>query len=201
MPKVSKIKFEIEGKSSEFDIHYNKEDKFFIKNFPLDIRNKVPSSGINESRFETERELIEFYTNLIKEYHKIISKTKKIIAYYISAPKNFQNFTEVSKKIKEMLGYAGDDKNTFGFTVTYQICLQQTGNGNIFYDINEDGTVGKTVHVPTHMSIIVDYTPEREAFLKNMEQKMKDMFLRMIDLMMDEEKFISLVDSNIKLLG
>ena len=168
MAKVSSVKLKIRGEIKEYGIYYTKSEKFYIKDFPVEVKGLMASVEIvNRNmaghKFETENELLEHYNALIDRYHKVITQTRKVIAYHLSAPDEFKCLPEVSEEIKEKLGYEGD----FAF----------------------------------RQSIIIDYTPEREIFLKNMQTRMKDMFLKVMSAMMDEEKFVEIMDKNIKLLA
>lgn len=205
MPKVSSVKFKIKGEPKEFPIHYLKQVKFYIKDFPDEVRRIVWASTSDFNRgskkFETEQELIDYYKNLIDRYHDIISQTRKVIAYHISAPSRFKELPKVTREIKEKLGYAGDGENEFGFTIDYSIFLQRIGDGSAFFEVLPDGSAGRNANFAFNQSTIIEYTPEREVFLQNMKQKMQDMFLKVISVMMDEKKFTAIIDNGIKLLS
>lgn len=205
MPKVSSVFFKIKGESKEYAIHYLKQDKFYIKDFPDDVFRLVNSVTSDFTRsgekFETEQELTDYYEKFIERYHNIISQTRKVIAYHISAPSMFRELPEVNQ-VKQKLGYAGGQgENVFGFTIDYGVFLQQEGNGTSFFTINTDGSAGSFAHFEFKKSIIIDHTPEREVFLENMKQRMREMFLKVISVMMDEDKFTTMIDSGMKLLA
>lgn len=205
MPKVSSIRFNIKGESRELAIHYLKDQKFYIKDFPDEVNRIVWQATSDFTRagnkFETEQELIDYYEAFLERYHKIISETKKVIAYHIAAPNKFKELKEVTKEVKDKLGYGGSGENQFGFTIDYGVFLMRTGDGTGFFDINEDGTAGRNANFPFNHCTIIDYTPEREAFLEGMKERMRGMFLKVISFMMDEKKFIQVMDSNTKLLN
>lgn len=205
MPKVSSVTLTIKGELKEYAIHYLKQDKFYIKDFPEDVFRLVNSVTCDLTRagkqFETEQELTDYYEEFVKRYHEIISQTRKVIAYHISAPLAFRSLPEVAREVSDKLGYAGQGNNIFGFTINYGVFLQRIGNGTTFFTIQPDGSTGGIAHFEFKQSIIIDYTPEREAFLENMKERMKEMFLKVLSFMMDEKKFMELIDSNVKLLG
>lgn len=201
MPKVSSIRFEIQGKSIDFAIHYKKSEKFFIKDFPDEVLVIAEDFKRQGKKFETENELITYYSTLIVKFHEIISRTRKVIAYHLSAPDAFKDLTGLTKEIIDKIGYVGRDKNTFGFTIEYDILFEQTDNGKSFFNVNEDNTIGSKANFATHLSTIIDYTPERELFFINLNKRMQDIFLKVITIMADAQQFTALIDSGVKLLG
>lgn len=203
MPKVSSKKFVIRGELKEFKIYYNSKRKFFFKDFPEEIFLTAKNNNVYEFRakgFESEKELIEYFEELIASYHEIISKCRKVIVYDISAPKTFQELDEVPKEISEKLGYAGGDNGDFGFVINWRVFFEKEDNGKNFFTVNEDGSVGWKESVNEKQSIVIEHTPEREEFFKRMESTMKNLFLKVLFTMMDADQFISLMDKGQNLL-
>ena len=206
MPRVATAVFTIKGERHEFGISYSTKDKFYLNGFPSELKNVVDSSFTRESlkppKFETEAELRNYYSVLIDKYHEIISKTKKVIIYHLSAPERFQELDGIPKEMAKKIGYAGGiGENIFGFTIEYQVLFQKTDDGVQYFKVNTDGSVGYQESVPTHLITIIDYTEEREVFFENIKKNMEALFLKVINVMGDGEAFSLMIDKGLKLLS
>lgn len=188
----------------EFNVHYTKNEKFHLKDFPIEIVRSVPYAVDGEtSRFSTEESLVSYYTIILERFHELISKTKKVIAYRLCAPEKFKYLPGVTPEMAKKLGYAGGrDENIFGFTIEYYILMQQTDNGISYRNIDRNGTVSGLSSIGTHGLIVIDYTEEREAFFESIKKSMQEMFVKVISIMEDGDKLSLMIDQGgLKLLG
>jgi hypothetical protein len=78
MPKFKKIHFEIQGIKTEFDIHINKEGKFFVNNTPKEILTTLNIQGFESHTFIDLQQAIKL---AVIEYHEALMRIRKVIIY------------------------------------------------------------------------------------------------------------------------
>ncbi len=224
MPKVSTLQLSINGEQKMFPVHYSKNEKFTLKDFPADIL-KVAGVTDNEelcerrrNLFPTEADLKSWYDEVLQLLHEKQKTTRKVIVYSINATQAlFANY------ILEEDGYARLDVKP-GFTqelinqtfnsdfgeacqgiwklgINFRIMFEQNFDGLKYFHCNPDGTIGNQNTVNGIKDIVIDYTPEREVFFQQVRQAMSDMLLKILQTMINPAKLVEFIDANQKLIG
>jgi len=82
MPKITTREFNIAGQVYPCSVWYTASDKFFLKDFPKDIERTAQITPLGS---KTEEELYERYDEGIKKYELLITESKKVIIFHLSA--------------------------------------------------------------------------------------------------------------------
>lgn len=208
MPKVSNLKLSIDGKPTTLDVYYNASDKFHFKYFPTEVYNLGSQDGETKillRKIETENDLRDTAIKIIDNYHKTKSKSRKVIAYWISAVTpyhmvkigagHYQGNKSIGMDSHKITSISGDA----GFTITWKMYLEVDENGKNYYCYDEDGAVRWKTSVDSKAQIL-EWTPERESMFEYVSTRLEELFLSLIKVMGNPEKLIEMSEAQFKQL-
>lgn len=223
MPKISKVTLSFHGKSQEFEMYYNREDGFYLKDFPkswtdtvnaTDTRNK---SSYKTSGHATEATLLKDAKIIIERYLDITAVTKKIIiiipaygkriqmqrtklGHYSSPNSNVGNIKDGSESL--------DIDWAVGFE--WKVCVMTSGAKRMSYEVILDAEYNEVerevypeeLNAYNNSIVILDWTPERHEFFLDMERRMEKLAKGLNEFFGNEKKMLAIIDSGgTKLLG
>lgn len=180
MPKIREVEFKIDGKFIKYAMYYNSGEGFHLKNFPDSV---VEVANIEYKKYcNTEAQLMDYYTNVVRNYHENSSKFTKVILYTLALPTGKRmnkvghgSYQGVNPMVPEKIGnkimdirvgdYGSDFDEEFGFIIGYRVVFRLDKNGVKHHRVKEDGTPGREASQIKRAEIEIEWSPEREAFL------------------------------------
>lgn len=199
-----------------FALYFSDSEQFYIKDFPreiLDVVNSKRDAGQNffPRNHETKQSLYDAVKRCLKEYYEIIATTKKVIVItavfskkYAGRNDSFGSWSSGNPnfKLPKKHGIAGEG---YGFSFEWHVATEFSGAEKKYRKefVNENGKVCKEAYPDKlgHDEIVMDYTPEREAFFRNMQAGMDKMVLAVCAFFrQDEQNLLAAIDSGMLLL-
>lgn len=208
MPKVGSEPFRIKGKETRFDLMYSKKEGFYYKGFPLDVYNLTDTHAY----YNTEASLKSATDMALFKYHKIISESKRVILYTISAPVGkvmnrtdygrYEGFKSELGNIAKKIGRAGNHyDNSFGFTMSWRTVLREESNGVTYYDAKTLENMPDAPRRRTHKTqeeFEIEWSQEREDFFVALDSKMDKLFMQVVAFFSKPEEELLLLMENHK---
>lgn len=193
MPKIRKIETEFGASRLELELHYNANNKFFIKGLPEHFEDE--SGFIN--RAETEAELIASLTKCARELGAAKTVTRYFIAvdFIVNGGLNqrprcdfFDVPADYQDKPLQRFGYAFGHNDGAGFSIGYQIVVERTILGKVRYNTGGISASGEpTVYSnnwnPDRRKILIEYSAERLAFIKAFQKRIGQMAFEIGDFL------------------
>lgn len=171
MPKIG-VKIEkIKEQHVELIIWYTRELGFFYKGLPSDFINV---SGFRNVGYESENTLLGSFRDALDIYHERMKQTKKVIKYtlggttgMIMAKVGEGRYSGTKDGVSNKFSSIGNCG--YGFSFDYDVLIETSGTDKKrYYRITEDGSVGYEINCTWSTALLIDWTPEREQFFKDM---------------------------------
>lgn len=209
MPKVSNCRIQINGQYQQFDIYYNKGEKFYVKNFPEEVlkigkdeADKVaPTYG-----FATEQLLIENLKKIVDQYHTKIKSQRHVILVQMNVTRDcFMNKTGhgswsgLQKWVSEDVKISTIPNGDYGFSFSFEHLLEVEENGKKYYIVKEDGEIGYDRHVRGN-EILIDFTEDRYSELCKLAEATHKLIAKIGEVITNKDKLSHLLDNGTKLL-
>lgn len=208
MPKVSHMTARILGEHVRFDIHYNKEKSFHLKDFNPEILNLVGTNNRYKeiNGFDTEAALVNNIHRIINAYNELASTLRKVIVFSLYAsteiymvrtgPNSHSGYRPGIDNVRSMR-----DSCDYAVGFDYAVLMETIGgDGKKYNVIHEDGTLGYSRNLQQHETVI-DWTPERQQAFEQLTDGMYQLMVKICAALGDEKKALAFIDSKIKLLA
>ena len=215
MPKVGKTTIQVGNKRETFDIYYSSSKGFYLKDFPQQMISTVDSTDRNSSShyYNTESELISAMENVMRRYYEITSSTKRVILVKVGyGIRNTMNrtglgsYTGIAGKPRSIGNprFGGEAVN-FDWGVSFEwdvFVLVSSSVDKLFmvmlddnYEETERSKYAREYRSESIDGYMIDWTPERHEFFKNMERAMQSLGDKMMDFFKKKDNMIELIDS------
>lgn len=208
MPKIGKGNFTIKNEHIDLEIWYSSKLGFYYKDLPEEFK---ALTKFHERRFEKENDLRNTFLCTLEEYHKQITKQRKVIIYRLYGSSEMVmnkngdlsysgTKAGVSKKFSTPDGL-NDVRYLFGFS--YDVVIEFSGRTIEFHRIMPDGSIRQNPYRrdTSRNEYIIDWTPEREKFFKDLQSNLQNL-IGMVSVFFDQDNLLELMDSGIgKMLG
>lgn len=199
MPKIGKYTAKIKGNAVDLTIMYNRKRNFY---FAEELSEIIRLTEWGNWGFPTEANLIETFKNALREYHKIISETKKVIIVSFAVGIN----SAMDKTGQgSWSGKDGKWRNVdhfdleYGVGFSYKIMMEKKGEETMYHYLKEDGTFGYKEYLSTNQ-IVIAYSEKKEAFLKELIINADAMANKFVDFFLSNDLNKILEAGTIKLL-
>jgi hypothetical protein len=208
MPKITTTIIIVERERVEITIKYNQKLLFFAEGIPEKVKVLV-GSRYRYSGFDSQKKLETAIDEILKLYHEVVTKQRKVIAYRISLatalcmnktgegqysgykswiPKGMHDLTK---------SFRG---NGHGFEIEFYTYIEISGAKKEYRLVHEDGSISQypeEFHNNGYM--IIDWTQEREDTLKLIAIELEEMVKRVCKVFFSEKEMIKLLDSRSQL--
>lgn len=207
MPKIKKVRFKIDGELAEYDMYYNSEKGFHLKDFPEKVY-RLGDTGWDAYKrynFKTEAELSTGYDEIIDAYHKKSRIAEKVILIYVDCTQPAsQDYDEYRVKrkpgIPEWFGTNLSNEG-MGFTIEWERKLLVKENETRLYNVNENWEPSSySEREKNAYGLIISWTQERENFLKDLDKQLGILIFKIAEFFQDDKKLLEFMDSGKKLL-
>jgi hypothetical protein len=223
MPKVGKLKLQVEGTNFTFELHYHDDKGFFAKDFPKDIEQYMRNYYANAkpvNKAETRGELEVQLQQVLEEYFKLTATKSKVIRLRVGVSTQLylqQTDTEWggqsfdgSKPYAHFKGIDLSKYNTsfslhhkipLAFGLNYEIgFLVEAGGVKKFHRLMTTGQMSPTGEDISEKDVIMEFSEEKMDFLNNLVDALRTLAANLFRVITDEEKMMQLISSNIKML-
>lgn len=193
MPKIRKIETDFGASKLELELHYNANNKFFVKGLP---ENFEEESGF-QNRSETEAELIANLAKCTRELGAAKTTTRHFIAidFLVNGGLNqrprgefFDVPIDYQDRPLKRFGYAFGHDNGVGFSIAHEIVIERSVLGNVKYN---KGNITKSGEIQPYSNnwhkdsrkILIEYSAERLAFLVAFQKRLGQMAFEIGDFL------------------
>lgn len=210
MPKVGKHSFRFQGERYEVELFYSSTNLFYfrfdkdpeLRKIEAAIKGYLPSGFHNSEAKEVD--LINKWSDALKEYHEGTAEVTKVIAVVM-----FGGADVYWEPAKSGYGRTGrglpmeplDCEHGFGFDY-YVLARKEKGGQVALHLIDENGNVGMEKYGLSNKGkslIILPHTPEREAYLVQLAKVTNRLALNAMDFFQSED-IVQKIDSGARLL-
>jgi hypothetical protein len=194
--------------TKDFRVFFKKDLGFYIKDLPPDL---VKMTNII-NRSDTINEIRQQINTAYHQWIEVKKKSKKVIAINLTVSGGFAwRKTSVNSKSRERHrfnkydgGFGKNIPSGHGFGIDYDILIRWEIDGKYKYSNTYDPGDGEELqcghpHNLGEGKFLVDYTPERIAFLKQIQDNMEQMIDKIIDFFSADD-LGKLMDTGVKLL-
>ncbi len=181
MPKIGKVTANFTGYAESFDLWYSQKEKFHVKGLPAHFL-KTMYDDFQPFGFETESDIQNTLFHKVDEYKKITKNTRRVIMYKIVASllltSNKESegcFSGKKSGISSRIAGGNFGMQDAEIGISYKIAEEVTMGSIKYYPLKEDGTLEFAMRLGHGNDgwSIMEYTPERELFFKNVYDRMQ----------------------------
>jgi hypothetical protein len=225
MPKVGKLKIQVDGTDFSFTLYYDDSHGFFAKEFPDHIKRYMLNHYGNSERrpvnqANTKQELEDQLKEVLKEYMVLTATKKKVIRLRVGMSTQLY----LKQKDNEFGGKSWDGTNVhdhfqglqvheyntsfsihtkipLAFGLDYEIgFLLEAAHSRKFHRIMNSGNMSPHGDPVESKDIIIDYTEEKHQFLDSLVDALRKLAANLFTVMTDEKKMMQLIENNVKML-
>jgi len=211
MPRITKANISIRGERCTVNICYSQKQGFHAIGLPDEV------AALSQTRVtgcETQGALEEAIKSVVKEYEEAKKTQRKVIFYYLrlsselvmnkdanySSGHSYKGYKPwVPENIRALCGHSFHSIEGKGFAIDWEVLLEIVKAETVYHRENPDGSVGYKAHIPSG-SMIIDWTPEREAGFVEIDAAMERMVKILTEIIGYPDRMVQLLDSGTKLL-
>ena len=212
MPLIKKAAyFRVGDHKHEFDIWYDSKKMFHVRDFPAHLHEFT--SDINTGWYASQQELENAIYSKLNKYYESKNEERKVIIFSVELGKwltyertGLGSWTG-KRDIPDMFKPAGFSESTdCGLSFEWGIYMEYKGKETKYAEhfTDKHGNVHKQsdtylINIGDKMQII-DWTPERELFFRDMEKAMNNLGQMFIEFFSNKELMLQAMDNGVKLL-
>ena len=206
MPKITIDTKEIGGEKYELEIYYSEREGFFIKRgLPTKMKGVIELKHItnefearygNRGNYTDIAQLREAIKETIKEYHAKIKTKRKVIVVDVKIDSETMDaiFTGTSEELRNH-PLAGYHSENIGFSLHYRVMYEYLTGESKEYTKKEpdrfnDGKITEHKYSVSKNDLILEWSEEREQFLKNLEHSVNGLCKMILDFFSSDIKEI-----------
>lgn len=209
MPRIGKDIYLICGEHIAVETYYSRKKGFYPKGLPAEVATFCDR---RLSGFSNESALDDAIREALHKYHSFKKQARKVIAFHVilstplgmvkDGPGSYcghKGWVPDNMKRGSLRGESGlTDVDGYGFLISWQILFEEKAAKVNYYDVCEDGTKGFKEHIGHRQ--VIDWTPEREASFKEIDNSLEEMVKKIAAVFGNEKKILGMLDSGVKLL-